>query len=438
MDAPDITTATKVWRWNSGGLGFSPNGYAGPYNAVAIDMQGRIVADAITTGTLNAGLIKAGVLQDFNGNSSINMTTGEAILNDMKAKGSFTLIDSSNIIRAQIGYSVGDGTFYRGINSLGHVVVAIEAMPDNTGLIGISDNNQHRIISLQKGTYGGEILLDSLTNKRLIDLTNNSDGGHINVYNSSEKRTAEISNTSSGGYVNIYNSSEKLRAGLNSNSNGGFLHIYNASDKKTFTLENDNNKNGFFDLSSSSGNAGVQMTIVTAGGQIAVWNSNANLNCLIGSTTNGGNFTVRNHSGTYNFLADTDASGSGQVFVYDSNGSGKIHLQGQTGTVTCVSVVQTSSKKVKKNVKPIKDWKKILDLEAVTFDYKDKLLGSDRRGFIAEDVAEVLPNLVTPETEESAAAIDYIQMIPYLQAVIKDQEARIKALEDKIKNLEAK
>lgn len=180
------------------------------------------------------------------------------------------------------------------------------------------------------------------------------------------------------------------------------------------------------------------MTIVTAGGQISVWNSNANLNCLIGSTTNGGNFTIRNHSGTYNFLADTDASGSGQVFVYDSNGSGKIHLQGQTGTVTCVSVVQTSSKKVKKNVKPIKDWKKILDLEAVTFDYKDKLLGSDRRGFIAEDVAEVLPNLVTPETEDTAAAIDYIQMIPYLQSVIKDQEARIKALEDKIKNLEAK
>ena len=440
MDTPDITTATKVWRWNSGGLGFSPNGYAGPYNAVAIDMQGRIVADAITTGTLNAGLIKAGVLQDFNGNSSINMTTGEAILNDMKAKGSFTLIDSSNTTRAQIGYTVGDGTFYRGINSLGHVVVAIEAMPDNNGLIGISDNAQHRIISLQKGTYGGEILLDSLTNKRLLEMTSSSNGGFFQSRLSSEKVCASIgaSANGTGGDVSIYDTAEKLRVNLWNDSNGGGMNIYNSSNKATFTLQNDGNKNGWFDLSSSSGNAGIQMTIVTAGGQISVWNSNANLNCLIGSTTNGGNFTVRNHSGTYNFLADTDASGSGQVFVYDSNGSGKIHLQGQTGTVTCVSVVQTSSKKVKKNVKPIKDWKKILDLEAVTFDYKDKLLGSDRRGFIAEDVAEVLPNLVTPETEESAAAIDYIQMIPYLQAVIKDQEARIKALEDKIKNLEAK
>ena len=462
MDTPDITTAVNVWRWNSGGLGFSPNGYAGPYNAVAIDMQGRIVADAITTGTLNAGLIKAGILQDFNGNSSINMTTGEAILYNMKAKSTFTLIDENGVDRAYISFTSGDGTTIRTVNSLHDVVVAIEAMPDNNGFIGISDNAQHRIISLQKGSHGGEILLDSLTNKRLIDLTNDSGGGFIQIYNSSEKRNIKLSAGSTGGYlealsssekvcasisaaangtggdVSVYNTAEKLRVNLWNDSNGGGMNIYNSSDKATFTLQNDGNKNGWFDLSSASGNAGVQMTIVTAGGQISVWNANANLNCLIGSTTNGGNFTVRNHSGTYNFLADTDASGSGQVFVYDSNGSGKIHLQGQTGTVTCVSVVQTSSKKVKKNVKPIKDWKKILDLEAVTFDYKDKLLGSDRRGFIAEDVAEVLPNLVTPETEESAAAIDYIQMIPYMQAVIKDQEARIKALEDKIKNLEAK
>lgn len=462
MDTPDITTATKVWRWNSGGLGFSPNGYAGPYNAVAIDMQGRIVADAITTGTLNAGLIKAGILQDFSGNSSINMTTGEAILKNMKAKSSFTLIDSKNIARAKIGYSVGEGTFYRGINSLGDVVVAIEALPDNNGLIGISDNAQHRIISLQKGTHGGEMLLNSLTSKRLINLTSGSGGGFIQIYNSSENKNIMLSSGSAGGYlealsssekvcasisaaangtggdVSVYNTSEKIRVHLWNGSNGGGMNIYNSSDKVTFSLENDGNQNGLFSLSRSNGNVGIQMTIVTAGGQISVWNSNENLNCLIGSTTNGGNFTIRNHSGTYNFLADTDASGSGQVFVYDSNGSGKIHLQGQTGTVTCVSVVQTSSKKVKKNVKPIKDWKKILDLEAVTFDYKDKLLGSDRRGFIAEDVAEVLPNLVTPETEDTAAAIDYIQMIPYLQAVIKDQEARIKALEDKIKKLEAK
>lgn len=53
LDTPDINNATKVWRWNNGGFGFSANGYNGPYK-VAITQDGEIVADFITTGTLNA------------------------------------------------------------------------------------------------------------------------------------------------------------------------------------------------------------------------------------------------------------------------------------------------------------------------------------------------------------------------------------------------
>lgn len=57
MDTPDITTATKVWRWNQGGLGYSSNGYNGPYTA-AITQDGAIVADFITAGTINAALVR--------------------------------------------------------------------------------------------------------------------------------------------------------------------------------------------------------------------------------------------------------------------------------------------------------------------------------------------------------------------------------------------
>lgn len=53
MDQPTIDTATKVWRWNQGGLGYSRNGYNGPYTT-AITQDGAIVADFMTTGTLNA------------------------------------------------------------------------------------------------------------------------------------------------------------------------------------------------------------------------------------------------------------------------------------------------------------------------------------------------------------------------------------------------
>lgn len=61
MDTPDINTATKVWRWNKNGLGYSSTGYAGPYGT-AITADGEIVADFITAGTMSANLIKGGTL----------------------------------------------------------------------------------------------------------------------------------------------------------------------------------------------------------------------------------------------------------------------------------------------------------------------------------------------------------------------------------------
>lgn len=62
MNTDDIATATDVWRWNGSGLGYSSNGYGGPYGT-AITADGQIVADFITTGALSANLIKGGTLK---------------------------------------------------------------------------------------------------------------------------------------------------------------------------------------------------------------------------------------------------------------------------------------------------------------------------------------------------------------------------------------
>lgn len=75
LDDPDITLAQKVWRWNNGGFGFSSTGYNGPYT-LAITQNGAIVADFITAGTLNANVIRAGIIQDALGQNSWNLDTG--------------------------------------------------------------------------------------------------------------------------------------------------------------------------------------------------------------------------------------------------------------------------------------------------------------------------------------------------------------------------
>ena len=76
LDAPSIDAAVNVWRWNVGGLGFSKNGYNGPYET-AITADGQIVADYITSGTLVANISKAGGLQSQDGSSYWDLESGE-------------------------------------------------------------------------------------------------------------------------------------------------------------------------------------------------------------------------------------------------------------------------------------------------------------------------------------------------------------------------
>ena len=79
LDAPSIDEAVNVWRWNVGGLGFSRNGYNGPYET-AITADGQIVADFITSGSLVANIIKAGVIQSQDGSSYLDLETGEVVI----------------------------------------------------------------------------------------------------------------------------------------------------------------------------------------------------------------------------------------------------------------------------------------------------------------------------------------------------------------------
>lgn len=75
MDTDDINTAQKVWRFNVNGLGYSSTGYHGEFG-LAMTMDGSIVADFINVGTLNANLIKSGVIKSLNEKTWIDMNNG--------------------------------------------------------------------------------------------------------------------------------------------------------------------------------------------------------------------------------------------------------------------------------------------------------------------------------------------------------------------------
>ena len=79
MDTPDKTTATNILEISMNGIRSSNAGYkpaTDPAWKLGITIDGQINADRILTGTLMAGLIKAGILSDVAGNTTLNMETG--------------------------------------------------------------------------------------------------------------------------------------------------------------------------------------------------------------------------------------------------------------------------------------------------------------------------------------------------------------------------
>lgn len=76
MDTNNVNTAEKIWKWDMNGLAYSSTGINGPWSSAAITADGKISADHILTGTLDAERIKAGILSDLAGKTSLNMETG--------------------------------------------------------------------------------------------------------------------------------------------------------------------------------------------------------------------------------------------------------------------------------------------------------------------------------------------------------------------------
>lgn len=100
MDTDSTKTAVNVWRFNLGGLGHSHSGYNGPFDDIALTMDGQINASRILTGYMSANRVRSGVLQSQNNNLIFNLDTGK-----LTVKGDLT-IDSPNFKLTSSGATI--------------------------------------------------------------------------------------------------------------------------------------------------------------------------------------------------------------------------------------------------------------------------------------------------------------------------------------------
>lgn len=130
------------------------------------------------------------------------------------------------------------------------------------------------------------------------------------------------------------------------------------------------------------------------------------------------------------------------------NNAFTIDWQGNTvaiGTSTATAHTTSSSKRYKDNIKPMTDEeaKKILDVDVVSFDYKEELgMGErdtyNRMGVIAEDTEKIIPTAVIQKEidgEMVADSVDYSRFVPYLIKMVQDQQKEIEELKAKLGNI---
>lgn len=83
MDTEDIGTAVNVIRLNENGIGFSQNGYNGPFSS-AWTIDNKFNAALIDVLNMNASSITGGIIRDATGSNYWNLDTGELVINSMQ------------------------------------------------------------------------------------------------------------------------------------------------------------------------------------------------------------------------------------------------------------------------------------------------------------------------------------------------------------------
>tara|TARA_R110001592_G_scaffold301378_1_gene572749 strand:- start:150 stop:1148 length:999 start_codon:yes stop_codon:yes gene_type:complete len=107
-----------------------------------------------------------------------------------------------------------------------------------------------------------------------------------------------------------------------------------------------------------------------------------------------------------------------------------------SGMIKATAYLTYSSRKYKKNIKPMeKALTKLDNLRAVTFDWKDT--GKNDIGFIVEEVIEELPEVIGYDNG-TPSSMDYAKMTSFLLQCVKEQQVELQQQREKIKFLEKK
>lgn len=427
MDDPDIEEAENVWRFNNSGLGFSSNGYDGPYET-AWTIDGTFYANWIKAGTMSANRVRTGTITSYDGLVSIVLgdenTAGKLIIRSgnlrLDQNGNLTITGTVNAAAGNIGgwrinadrllsiyqptstipgYRIdllvpdaGDPPTDIGANS----AILVRTHPATSGDPNWGSDSETTF----RLRYNGALLATNANVTGTITANNGKLGGANGL----------VIKEGYGFYTGSHNSYESGNRGMYCGIDGMSFGQVDLGGGKKFPLIQ-------FDYGENA----------TGGGRVYVFRLD------FVKETSSSPYWTPGHS----FVVDDRmriTTGAGMNIGNSGYNTAGGEYDTVIGGTTYANVSGTSDRRIKKNIRELSEEESvdfIMNCKPVRFEYVNgNYPAGVHHGLIAQDVQNIAGDwAVVGGSEDSVYALGYTEMIADLIKTVQNQEKRIKALE---------
>ncbi len=226
----------------------------------------------------------------------------------------------------------------------------------------------------------------------------------------------------------------------------------NASSDVVATAANGNETSNYVDMGMNSGNYTNTASPILAGADNAYLYSTGR-DFVIGNGSSGRNliFFTGGYATTNEAMRITS---TGNVGINNSSPVDKLSVGGVvapasdnaytlgksssrwTAVYSTNGVIQTSDLRLKTNIHPLTyGLREIMQLNPVRFNWTKEPSAGDKIGLIAQEVRQIIPEVVTGDEKKEYLGINYAELVPVLINAIKQQQQEILAIQDRIEAL---
>ena len=312
------------------------------------------------------------------------------------------------------------------------------------GSITSSDIADNTITSADVSTIGADkisgILADRIPKSDGSSLVNGSildNGTTLGIGGQSGTNKLTVETASSGTYIGIYGNSvgnNVLNYGVFGNANSASNISYGVYGNAIGTTSGNYNY-GLYGNAASSSTGTAHAYGVTGYSRGTGADNRGIYACAYNGTINYAVFATAN-GGTANWAGYFQ---DGNIYIADQILSP--NLTSATGTTLVLDASGwirklSSDISLKENISPLQNsLEKVLQLQGVNFTWRSDNDHLTDIGFIAQDVQEVIPELVVEDKNDGLLSVKYQNLVAVLAEAIKEQQKQIDELKQQIKSL---